>query len=176
MAAIVPLLIDCSPADTTDGNGNTNMNDNGVASQTITVTFEGDDGTTPPNTTDFSYQGANFSGGQVRTVGDTSLYVPGSLFSYEVLQGATVTVTFDDAVDLLSLFFVTSGTGQTVLTAFDDAGGAVGTVTAAQPGSGNEVQIVDLSADVARVEVVQTGDGTGWIDDFMFRVANGGGE
>ena len=29
MAAIVPLLIDCSPADTTDGNGNTNMNDNG---------------------------------------------------------------------------------------------------------------------------------------------------
>ncbi len=176
-AAVIQSLVGCSPADSTDADGDVggNMNDGGDAGQAITVTFEGDGGATPPNTTDFSYRGASFTGGRVRTVGDTSLYVPGSLFSYEVLEGATVTITFDKPVDLLELFFVTGGTGRTVLTAFDADGGTVGAVTAAQPGSGNEVQSVNLSANATRVEVVHTGEGEGWLDDFTFRFAGAGG-
>ena len=34
-------------------------------------------------------------------------------------NGGTVSISFEAPVDLLSLFFVTKGTGQTVLTAFD---------------------------------------------------------
>ncbi len=82
---------------------------------------------------------------------------------------------FDNPIDSLELFFVTRGAGQTILTARDADGGEVGTATAAQPDSGNERVTVTLSANATSVEVVHTGDGDGWIDDFQFRFASAGG-
>ncbi len=179
MALFLPSMA-CSPTSTTDNengntntNTNTNSNDNG-SGESFTVTFDGDGGITPSGTTDFAFNGASFSGGTVKTVGQTDLYGSG-LFAYEVLDGSTVTVTFDNPIDSLELFFVTRGDGQTILTARDADGGEVGTATAAQPDSGNEQITVTLSADATSVEVVHTGDGDGWIDDFQFRFAGAGG-
>ena len=168
-----------SPSGNTNGNTNTNGNandngTNGAGGQTFTVTFDGDGGITSSGTTDFEFNGASFSGGTVKTVGQPDLYGSG-LFAYEVLDGSTVTVMFDNPIDSLELFFVTSGDGQTILTARDADGGVVGTATAAQPASGNELVTVTLSANATSVEVVHTGDGDGWIDDFQFRFASAGG-
>ncbi len=163
----------CSPT-SPSGNTNANTNDNGTGGQTFTVTFDGDGGITSSGTTALEFNGASFSGGTVRTVGDMDLYGSG-LFAYEVQDGSTVTVTFDNPIDSLALFFVTRGAGQTILTARDADGVAVGTATAAQSDSGNERVTVTLSANATSVEVVHTGDGDGWIDDFQFRFASGGG-
>ncbi len=170
-----------SPSGNTNTNGNTNANTdtndngtNGAGGQTFTVTFDGDGGVTSSGTTDFEFNGASFSGGTVRTVGQPDLYGSG-LFAYEVPDGSTVTVMFDNPIDSLELFFVTRGDGQTILTARDADGVVVGTATAAQPGSGNEQVTVTLSANATSVEVVHTGDGDGWIDDFQFRFASAGG-
>jgi len=177
IALFLPSMA-CSPTSSTgnqNSNGNTNTNDNGSGSgESFTVTFDGDGGITSSGTTDFAFNGASFSGGTVKTVGVMDLYGSG-LFAYEVLDGSTVTVMFDNPIDSLGLFFVTRGDGQTNLTARDADGVVVGTATAAQPDSGNEVVTVTLSADATSVEVVHTGDGEGWIDDFQFRFASGGG-
>ena len=162
LTALFLPAIACSPSD--------NGSDGG---ETFTVTFEGDGGITPSGTTDFEFNGASFSGGTVKTVGQPDLYGSG-LFAYEVLDGSTVTVTFDNPIESLALFFV-ARSGQTTLTARDASGGEVGTATAAQPGSGNEQVTVTLSANATSVEVVHTGDGEGWIDDFQFRFASAGG-
>ncbi len=164
-ALFLPVMA-CSP---TSPSGNDN--DGGG---TLTVTFDGDGGVTSPGTTDFEFNGASFSGGMVRTVGQMDLYGSG-LFAYEVLDGSTVTVMFDNPIDSLALFFVTRGAGQTILTARDADGGEVGTATAVQPDSGNTRVTVTLSADATSVEVVHTGDGEGWIDDWQFGFAGAGG-
>ena len=174
LAALFLPAMACSPA-SPSGNGNTNDNaGDGGGGQTFTVTFDGDGGATPSGTTDFDFNGASFSGGTVKTVGQLNLYGSGS-FSYEVLDGSTVTVTFDNPIDSLALFFVTRGTGQTILTARDADGVEVGTASAAQPDSENERVTVTLSANATSVEVVHTGDGEGWIDDFQFGFASAGG-
>lgn len=174
--ACVICLTGCSTNGGTDGNenDNANMNDNGNGRETFTVTFDGDGGVTPSGTTAFEFNGASFAGGTVRTVGDFALYGSG-LFAYEVLEGSTVTVNFENPVDLLELFFVTNGAGQTVLTAFDADGNEVGSATAAAPGGGEDDQTLQLSANATRMQVVHTGDGEGWIDDFTFRFAENGG-
>ncbi len=181
IALFLPSMA-CSPTSSTGNqnsngntNTNTNTNDNGSGSgESFTVTFDGDGGITPSGTTDFAFNGASFSGGTVRTVGQPDLYGSG-LFAYEVLDGSTVTVMFDNPIDSLELFFVASGAGQTILTARDADGGEVGTATAAQPDSGSVQVTVNLSANATSVEVVHTGDGDGWIDDFQFRFASAGG-
>ncbi len=156
------------------GNDNANENMNGgMVGERFTVTFDGDGGATSSGTTDFEFNGASFSGGTVRTVGQPDLYGSGS-FAYEVLEGSTVAVTFENPIDLLELFFVTSGNGETVLTAFDADGNTVGTATAGQPGDANEEQRVELSTNAVRVQAVHTGGGEGWIDDFAFRFAETG--
>ena len=182
LSALFLPAIACSPTSTsgngntnTNTNTNTNSNDNGSGSgETFTVTFDGDGGITPSGTTDFEFNGASFSGGTVKTVGQPDLYGSG-LFAYEVLDGSTVTVMFDNPIDSLELFFVVRGEGQTILTARDADGGAVGTATAAQPDSGSVQVTVTLSANATSLEVVHTGDGDGWIDDFQFRFASAGG-
>lgn len=80
----------------------------GNGGETFTVTFDGDGGVTSSETTAFEFNGASFAGGTVRTVGQPNLYGSG-LFAYEVLEGSTVTVNFENPVDLLELFFLTSG-------------------------------------------------------------------
>ncbi len=154
-------------------NGNANDNSNDRSGQSFTILFDGAEAGVSSGVSEFSYEGAGFSRGTVRTVGQPDLYGSG-LFAYEVPDG-TVLISFEDPIDLLSLFFVTSGTGQTVLTAFDADGNEVGSITAAQPGSADEDQTVPLSANAVRAEAVHTGDGEGWIDDFTFRYADGGG-
>lgn len=168
LTVLVLSAIGCSPM---SPSGNDNAGDDG---QTFTVTFDGDEGATSSGTTDFDFNGASFSGGTVMTVGQPGLYGSG-LFAYEVLDGSTVIVTFDNPIDSLALFFVTRGAGQTVLTARDADGGEVGTATAAPPNSGTERVTVTLSVNATRVEIVHTGDGDGWIDDFQFKFAGTGG-
>lgn len=131
------------------------------------ILFDGGEGTSS-GTTDFSFGGANFSGGTVRTAGNPSLYGSG-FFAYEVREASTVVVTFDAPIDFLELVFILRGTGTTVLTAFDANDNEVGTITA---GSARAAQEVLLSANAVRVEVVHTGDGDGWIDNFTFRPAS----
>ena len=177
--ACITCLTGCSTNGGTNGNenDNANMNDNGNGRETFTVTFDGDAGATSSGTTDFGFQGATFSGGTVRTLGDFSLYGSG-LFGYEVLEGRTVTVAFDNPVDLLDTFLVTRGGGEAVLTAFDAEGNAVGTVTgvaSAGIGAAENFREVDLSAAAMRVEVVYSGPGEGWLDEFSFRFAENGG-
>ncbi len=164
-ALFLPAMA-CSPMSPSD-----NDSDGG---ETIKVTFDGDGGITSSRTTDFEFNGASFSGGTVRTVGQMDLYGSG-LFAYEVLDGSTVTVMFEKPIDSLELFFVARGAGQTILTARDADGGEVGRSTAAQPDSGSTRVTVTLSANATSVEVVHTGDGEGWIDDFQFRFASAGG-
>ena len=137
---------------------------------TNTILFDGGETGVSSGVSEFTYEGAGFSGGTVRTVDQPDLYGSG-LFAYEVPNGGMVSISFEAPVDLLSLFFVTKGTGQTVLTAFDADGNEVGAITAAQPGSGDEDQTVPLSANAVRAEAVHTGEGEGWIDDFTFRYA-----
>lgn len=162
----------------TNGNGNStnqNMNDNSDdrAGQAFTIRFDGAEAGVSSGVSDFTFEGAGFSGGTVRTLNRDELYGSG-LFAYEVPNGGTVSISFEAPVDLLSLFFVTNGTGQTVLTAFDADGDQVGSITAAQPGSGDEDQTVPLSANAVRAEAAHSGDGEGWIDDFTFRYADNG--
>lgn len=187
----IGLMSACSTSDTgttndnANGNTNTNTNGNGTdpnknensddrSGQVFTIEFEGAEAGISSGVSEFTYEGASFSGGTVRTVGQTDLYSPNSFFSYEVPNVGTVSIMFEEPVDLLSLFFVTNGTGPTVLTALDAEGNEVGTITAAQPGSGDENQTVPLSANAVRAEAVHSGDGEGWIDDFTFRYADSG--
>lgn len=158
-----------------DNNTNQNMNDNSDdrAGQAFTIRFDGAEAGVSSGVSDFTFEGAGFSGGTVRTLNRDELYGSG-LFAYEVPNGGTVSISFEAPVDLLSLFFVTNGTGQTVLTAFDADGNQVGTITAASPGSGDEDQTVPLSANAVRAEAAHSGDGEGWIDDFTFRYADNG--
>ena len=135
-----------------------------------TIRFDGAEGVGSGITT-FSFMGANFSGGTIRTTGDLELYGSG-LFAYEVLSSSTVNVTFDNPIDLLQLFFAKRGDGTTLLTAFDAQNNVVGTLTALQDSvAAGSVQVVSLSGPATRIEVVHTGGGDGWIDDFTFRNA-----
>jgi len=131
---------------------------------TVTIFFDGMDAKS--GDTDFTFEGASFSGGMVRTLGNPSLYGSG-LFSYEVKEGSTVTVAFDTPIDFLELVFIRSG-GSTVLTAFDAEGNDVGSISA---GTERVAQTVVLKANAVRVEAVHTGSGSGWIDNFTFRIA-----
>lgn len=130
---------------------------------TVTIFFDGADA--EDGDTDFTFEGASFSGGRVRTVGNPSLYGSGR-FSYEVEEGSTVTVAFDAPIDFLELVLIRSG-GDTVLTAFDAEDNEVGSISA---GTGRVAQTVELMANAVRVEVVHTGSGSGWIDNFTFRI------
>jgi|GEM_PF-4778686 len=130
----------------------------------VTLFFDGADA--KEGDTSFSFEGANFAGGTVRTLGNPSLYGSGR-FSYEVAEGSMVTVDFDGPVDLLELVFIDSG-GSSVMTAFDADGNEVGSITAVDQRTS---QSVELSASAVRVEAVHTGDGSGWIDNFTFRIA-----
>ena len=132
----------------------------------VTIFFDGAEGTSGGDT-DFSFGGANFSGGAVRTVGNPFLYGSGR-FAYEVRAGSTVVVTFDSPIDLLELVFILRGGGTTVLRALDAGDNEVGTLNA---GSVLEAQMVQLSGNAVRIEVIHTGDGDGWIDNFTFRPA-----
>ncbi|MCG8408318.1 MAG: hypothetical protein MI923_24215 [Phycisphaerales bacterium] len=131
---------------------------------TVTILFDGAEGTVDGDT-DFTFEGANFTGGTVRTVGNPFLYGSGR-FAYEVRAGSTVIVTFDTPINLLELVFILRGGGTTVLRALDATGNEVGTLNA---GNVLEAQMVELSGDAVRVEVTHTGDGDGWIDNFTFR-------
>lgn len=133
---------------------------------TVTIFFDGAEGTVGGDT-DFAFGGASFAGGTVRTVGNPFLYGSGR-FAYEVRSGSTVTVVFDTPIDLLELVFILRGGGSTVLRALDGVGNEVGTLSA---GSALEAQMVELSGNAVRVEVIHTGDGDGWIDNFTFRPA-----
>jgi len=135
----------------------------------VTIRFDGGEGF-GSGTTNFSFMGANFTGGTIRTLGDPDLYGSG-LFAYEVSPSSAVNITFDSPVDLLQLFFVKRGAGSTLLSAFDAQDNIVGTATASQDTAGGSVQTVSLSGTVSRIEVVHTGDGDGWIDNFTFRAA-----
>lgn len=129
----------------------------------VTLFFEGADA--GDGDTDFTFEGATFAGGTVRTLANPALYGSG-FFAYEVEAGSTVTVIFDAPIDFLELVFIRSG-GSGMLTAFDAEDNEVGSVSA-----GNErvAQTVELTANAVRVEVVHTG-GSGWIDNFTFRTA-----
>ncbi len=127
----------------------------------VTVFFDGADAAS--GATDFTFEGATFSGGTVRTLGNPSLYGSG-LFAYEVEPGSTVTVIFDAPIDFLELVFISSG-GSGMLTAFDAEDNEVGSISA---GSERVAQTVELTANAVRVEAVHSG-GSGWIDNFTFR-------
>lgn len=139
----------------------------GTPADSTSILFDGAEGTSS-GTSDFSFGGANFSGGAVLTAGDPSLYGSGA-FAYEVREGSTVAVSFDAPIDSLDVVFIQRGTGTCVLTAFDDQDNEVGTITA---GSARTAQTVLLSANAIRIEVIQTGEGDGWIDNFTFRPAS----
>lgn len=132
----------------------------------FTVRFDGAEGTTS-GTTDFSHEGASFSGGTVRTLGQPALYGSG-LFGYEVLAGSLVTIVFDNPVDVLAAFLATRNGGQITLTALDADGNAVGTLGGS---TGSGAQTVTLSEPALRVEVAYAGDGDGWLDDVTFGFA-----
>ena len=136
--------------------------------ETITIGFDGAEGTSN-GTTNFTFQGAEFTGGTVRTVGQPSLYGSG-LFAYEVLDSSPVTVTFTEPVDLLELFFVTRGSGVSEMTALGADGAIVGSLTA-DPATAGMLRAVTLTGDAVRVEFTHVGTDDGWIDDFTFRVA-----
>jgi hypothetical protein len=135
-----------------------------------TIRFDGGEGAGNGATT-FSFMGANFSGGTIRTLGDPQLYGSG-LFAYEVLPSSTVNVTFDAPIDLLQLFFAKRGTGSTLLTAYDADDIVVGTATAlsSSAATGGSMNVA-LSAPATRIDVIHTGGGDGWIDNFTFRNA-----
>jgi hypothetical protein len=133
---------------------------------TTTLFFDGAEGAVSGDT-DFTFEGASFSGGTVRTVANPSLYGSGR-FAYEVRPGSTVTVDFDTPIDFLELVFILRGSGNTVLRALDAAGNEVGSINA---GSAREAQTVELSGNAVSIEVTHTGDGDGWIDNFSFRPA-----
>jgi len=130
----------------------------------VTLFFDGADAQN--GDTDFTFQGATFSGGMVRTLGNPSLYGSGR-FSYEVRADSTVAVAFDSPVDFLELVLIDSG-GSTALTAFDAAGDEVGSVNG---GTDRAAQMVNLTGDAVRVEAIHTGTGSGWMDNFSFRIA-----
>ena len=157
--ALLVAMVGCTPS---GPSGDTTMTDG-----TVTIRFDGAEGTSA-GTTDFAFQGANFTGGTVRTVGQPALYGSG-LFAYEVLETSPVTVTFNQPIDSLELFFVTRGGGLSELTAFDADGAEVGSLIADAAGSAM-VRPVSLSGNVVRVEVTHIGTDDGWIDDFTFRV------
>ena len=162
---VLPLgLVGCTPGGTGD---DTSMTET-MPTETVTIQFEGAEGTSN-GTTDFSFRGVSFTGGTVRTVGQPDLYGSG-LFAYEVLESSPVTVVFAEPVDLLELFFVTSGAGISVMSAFDADGNVVGSLTADSAGTAMSRE-VSLTGNVVRVEFTHTGSGDGWIDDFTFRVA-----
>ena len=137
----------------------------------VTIRFDGGEGF-GNGTTSFSFMGANFSGGTIKTLGDPQLYGSG-LFAYEVLPSSPVSITFDAPIDLLQLFFAKRGGGETALTAYDAEDMVVGTATAlpaSAAGSGASTEVA-LSGNATRVEVIHTGDGDGWIDNFTYRPA-----
>ena len=86
----------------------------------------------------------------------------------EYVPGSPVSVTFDNPIDVLEVFLAIRNGGQIVLTALDADGISVGTLSGP---TGNSAQAVSLSGPASRVEVIYTGDGDGWIDDFTFGVA-----
>jgi hypothetical protein len=154
------VLTGCSPSTPSDGT----TTDDG----TVTIQFEGAEGT-GAGTTTFTHEGAMFTGGTVRSLGQPDLYASGQ-FAYEVLPGSPVTVTFDEPIEFLELFLASSGNGLTVLTALDAEGRVLG-LHQSSPAGNASTQEVTLSGEVTSVVFIHTGDDDGWIDDFSFRVA-----
>jgi cyclophilin family peptidyl-prolyl cis-trans isomerase len=97
-----------------------------------TILFDntgGETGVTPVGTTNFSYLGANFSGGTVTNTGISPLASSGSA-AYVFAQGGSGQVTFERPLSLAAFYFA-HPTGQTpfTATAFDANGNELGMVT-----------------------------------------------
>ena len=141
-----------------------------LAAQTVTIRFDNsgpESGVTTPGTTEFSFMGSNWSGGQVFTAASPPLYASGS-FSYRVVDGSAM-VEFDQAVIDVSFFFVHGGgSNPGSATAFNATGDALATVDSNQASgfgdSGNFVAF-DSAEPIARIEF--TG---GIVDNFSFMV------
>ncbi len=140
--------------------------------QTTTVFFDNSGaelGITPLSTTDFSYEGSNWSGGVVQTEGILALYasVPAS---WETIVGSTAEVTFDDPVSSVDFFFVDGfGFPAGTATAFDASDAVVATADSlvvtflADP---NNFVTLSGAEPIVRVEFVG-----GVIDNFSYTLA-----
>lgn len=137
----------------------------------VTIFFDGngaENGVTEPGTTSFSFMGANWSGGVVRTERIPPLYASGS-FSYEVPSGPAH-VSFDDPVDSVRFFYVHGfGFSAGTATAFDAANNSIAMASSRQATSfadPSNFVALDPEAPIARIEF-----SAGVIDDFSFRAA-----
>ena len=139
-----------------------------TAQTTVTIFFDGEGdelGITDPGTTDFSYQGSNWTGGIVVTTGLLPLYASGA-FSYHI-DRAGGEVIFDEPVDSVDFFYVHGfGFPEGTATAFDADDNPIGEVDS------NEATFF---ADPANFEVMDPDEGivriefTGAIiDNFTF--------
>lgn len=120
--------------------------------------------------TDFSEGGANFTGGQVQSLGALPLYSSG-LNSYHVVvaPGDTddVVITFDEPVDSVTFFFVHSGgIAQGTARAFDSTDTELASVTSLLATVFNDPAnfvTMDPASPIAKVTMDE-----GAIDDFEF--------
>jgi hypothetical protein len=137
--------------------------------QTV-VNFDGVGGQPGNGETDFSFGGANFTGGQVQTLFVPPLYSSGS-FSYHVVvaPGDTddVVITFDEPMDSVNFFFVHSGLIQPgTARAFDAGNNEIGSANSLLATVFNDPAnfvTIDPVAPIAKVTMDE-----GAVDDFAF--------
>lgn len=133
--------------------------------QTVTLGFDNtgaEAGVTTPGTTTFSFQGSNWSGGMVASVGNGALYASGA-FSY--MNAMLGEVTFDSPVDSATFFYVHTATPGTA-TAYDAGGAVLASVpsnSATFFGDPTNFVTLDPAAPIARIEFA-----VGVVDSFSF--------
>jgi hypothetical protein len=137
--------------------------------QTV-VNFDGVGGQPGNGETDFSFGGANFTGGQVQTLGLPAFYSSGS-FSYHVVlaPGDTddVVITFDQPVDSVTFFFVHGGLILPgTARAFDGGNNEIGSAGSLQTTFFNDPAnfvTIDPTAPITKLTIDEA-----TIDDFAF--------
>ncbi len=128
-----------------------------TAQTTVTIFFDGEGdeiGITDPGTTDFSYQGSNWTGGIVDSQGILPLYASG-FFSYHIdLNGGEV--TFDEPLDSVEFFYVHGfGFAEGTATAFDADDNVIGEVDSNEAtffADPRNFETMDPDEGIARIE------------------------
>ena len=115
--------------------------------------------------------GATFSGGDgCNVIGKANCYSSG-VFSYQVGQRGSLTITLSDDLTSLSVFFAHQVTGGAGGMTFLDSGGQevdapITTNGPCDPGPMPATQVVFFSRPVRTIEVDNAGDDNIWIDTF----------
>ena len=129
-----------------------------------TILFDGGETGVALGTTDFSFMGTNWTGGEVATLGDSTLYGSGAR-SYHIDPGPVV-ITFDDPVESVTFFYIHgggfgAGTATASLDSVDvDSADSIAATFLADP-----LNFVKLSSEggIDRIDVT-----SGVIDNFEF--------